>query len=197
MWACQSIHWVKVCLCNQHDNGRFQDQIVLVIPLLSGCGGENLIWLRGGTDASKRSFMKTEGFSSLLYFWPYPVLRSWGPKYQLLPCFFLNLSLRLIAANNFLSKLEKQSIFCCNLHEDSCPHVWQISELRKESESGKKEMVEIQMLAEEQVMLLRQQLVAIKRALASTESESNEVRRALDKEVGGALPQRQRQRNTR
>ena len=52
------------------------------------------------------------------------------------------------------------------------------------------------MLAEEQVMLLRQQLVAIKRALASTESESNEVRRALDKEVGGALPQRQRQRNT-
>ena len=49
------------------------------------------------------------------------------------------------------------------------------------------------MLAEEQVILLRQQLVAIKRALASTESESNEVRRALDKEVGvGWQPKRQR-----
>ena len=59
----------------------------------------------------------------------------------------------------------------------------QILDLRKDGETGKKEMVEIQMLAEEQVMLLRQQLVAIKRALASTESESNEVRRALDKEV--------------
>ncbi|XP_076468617.1 uncharacterized protein LOC143299362 isoform X2 [Babylonia areolata] len=58
-----------------------------------------------------------------------------------------------------------------------------IVDLRKDGETGKKEMVEIKMLAEEQVMLLRQQLVAIKRALASTESESNEVRRALDKEL--------------
>ncbi|KAL8592207.1 hypothetical protein ACOMHN_030882 [Nucella lapillus] len=57
------------------------------------------------------------------------------------------------------------------------------TDLRKDGEAGKKEMVEIKMLAEEQVLLLRQQLVAIKRALASTESESNQVRQALDKEV--------------
>ena len=61
--------------------------------------------------------------------------------------------------------------------------VFQIGDLRKDGETGKKEMVEVQMIAEEQVILLRQQLVAIKRALASTESESNEIRKLLDKEV--------------
>ncbi|XP_070191909.1 uncharacterized protein [Littorina saxatilis] len=60
-----------------------------------------------------------------------------------------------------------------------------IGELRKESESSKKETVEIRLIAEEQVVLLRQQLLAIKKALAATEKETNEVQRLLDKELKG------------
>lgn len=69
-------------------------------------------------------------------------------------------------------------------------HVEQIVDLRKEAEVSKKETLEVRMLAEEQVVLLKQQLVAIRRALANTERESNDLRRLLDKEVssGSDLP---------
>ena len=41
----------------------------------------------------------------------------------------------------------------------------------------------MKMLAEEEVVLLRQQLVAIRKALTATDKDCNEVRKVLTKEV--------------
>lgn len=41
----------------------------------------------------------------------------------------------------------------------------------------------MKMEAEEQVILLRQQIVALKKALADAQKESNDVKKLLDKEV--------------
>ncbi|KAK6176827.1 hypothetical protein SNE40_015054 [Patella caerulea] len=58
-----------------------------------------------------------------------------------------------------------------------------VNQLRKNSEKSTLEYVEVKMLAEEEIVLLRQQLVSVKKALAATEKECNEVRQKLDREL--------------
>ncbi len=61
--------------------------------------------------------------------------------------------------------------------------VLQVSELRRDAERSKKEYLEVKMLAEEEVILLRQQLVALRTALRQSEKECGEIRTQLDAEV--------------
>ncbi|RUS70526.1 hypothetical protein EGW08_021714 [Elysia chlorotica] len=57
------------------------------------------------------------------------------------------------------------------------------SDLRKKAENSRKAELELHMLAEEEVVLLRQQLVASRNAMASTEKDSMQVRKLLQKEL--------------
>jgi len=59
----------------------------------------------------------------------------------------------------------------------------QLDEMEADSESNKKQSVKIQMLAEQEVVLLRQQILALRRALSDSEKEAGEMRKKLDKEV--------------
>ncbi|XP_021364139.1 uncharacterized protein LOC110457263 isoform X2 [Mizuhopecten yessoensis] len=58
-----------------------------------------------------------------------------------------------------------------------------INQLKMDANHSKKEYVQIKMKADEKVILLRQQLSAIRKALTSTEKECNEIRKQLDKEL--------------
>ena len=59
----------------------------------------------------------------------------------------------------------------------------QASHLRKAANHSKKECLEIQMMAEEEVVLLRQQLIALRQALRESQQECQLVQKELDKEV--------------
>ena len=59
----------------------------------------------------------------------------------------------------------------------------QVSDLRRDSERSKKQYLEVKMLAEEEMILLRQQLVALRNALRDSEKECVEIRAQLEIEV--------------
>ncbi|XP_074645051.1 uncharacterized protein LOC141901606 isoform X2 [Tubulanus polymorphus] len=59
----------------------------------------------------------------------------------------------------------------------------QIAEIRKEADLSKKEYLEIKMLAEEEVILLRQQQVALRNYLRDIEKECVDVKKQLEKEL--------------
>lgn len=63
--------------------------------------------------------------------------------------------------------------FCCA----------QVSDLKKRTERSRKELFELQMTAEQEVILYRQELVTIREALRSSEVECQELRTFLEKEV--------------
>ena len=58
-----------------------------------------------------------------------------------------------------------------------------MSDFRRDAERSKKQYLEVKMLAEEEMILLRQQLVALRNALRDSEKECIEVRSQLDIEV--------------
>ncbi|XP_048257717.1 uncharacterized protein LOC124151794 isoform X2 [Haliotis rufescens] len=58
-----------------------------------------------------------------------------------------------------------------------------IGRLRNHADNSKKEYIEVKMMAEEEVILLRQQLMAVKKALADTEREGEDIKKQLDKEL--------------
>ncbi|KAL5014613.1 hypothetical protein ScPMuIL_008883 [Solemya velum] len=58
-----------------------------------------------------------------------------------------------------------------------------IGDLKKDAENSKKEYIEVKMMAEEEVILLRQQLIAIRKGLEKAEKECNEVKKHLDREL--------------
>ena len=55
--------------------------------------------------------------------------------------------------------------------------------MRRDSERSKKQYLEVKMLAEEEMILLRQQLVALRNALRDSEKECVEIRAQLEIEV--------------
>ncbi|CAL1545735.1 unnamed protein product [Lymnaea stagnalis] len=57
------------------------------------------------------------------------------------------------------------------------------ADLRKQSETSKKEHLEVRMMAEEEMILLRQQLVAIRRAMTAVDVDCNQVRKKLQREM--------------
>ena len=61
--------------------------------------------------------------------------------------------------------------------------IFQKQDLQSELEGNKKTYEKMKMEAEEQVILLRQQIVALKKALADAQKEANDVKKLLDKEV--------------
>ena len=56
-------------------------------------------------------------------------------------------------------------------------------ELQRDSERSKKLYLEVKLLAEEEVILLRQQVLALRNALRTAELESADIKLQLDKEV--------------
>ena len=64
-----------------------------------------------------------------------------------------------------------------------------MSELKRLASRSKKDYLEIKMLAEEEVILLRQQLVALRKALAQSEQLCKETKKTLEKEVRSQLGQ--------
>lgn len=55
--------------------------------------------------------------------------------------------------------------------------------MEEESDNNRKKNVKVQMLAEQEIVLLRQQILALRRALGDSEKEAGEMRKKLDKEV--------------
>ena len=55
--------------------------------------------------------------------------------------------------------------------------------LQKKCDSSKKQYLELKMLAEEEVILLRQQVIALRSALKLSEKSAETLRKDLDKEV--------------
>ena len=60
---------------------------------------------------------------------------------------------------------------------------FQLDDMEEESENTRKQNVKVQMLAEQEIVLLRQQILALRRALGDSEKEAGEMRKKLDKEV--------------
>ncbi len=58
-----------------------------------------------------------------------------------------------------------------------------MSDLQHDVDKCKREYLEIKMMADEEVILLRQQLVALRKAMASSEKERESTQKHLDKEV--------------
>ncbi len=59
--------------------------------------------------------------------------------------------------------------------------------LRHEVDRCKREYLTIKMMAEEEVILLRQQLVSLRKALATSDKERETVQKQLDKEASVLL----------
>ncbi|XP_064633719.1 uncharacterized protein LOC135491668 [Lineus longissimus] len=59
----------------------------------------------------------------------------------------------------------------------------QVAELKKESDHSKKEYLGVKMMAEEEVILYRQQQVALRKYLQEAERELLEVKKLMDKEI--------------
>ncbi|CAH1785032.1 unnamed protein product [Owenia fusiformis] len=57
------------------------------------------------------------------------------------------------------------------------------SQLGKNSDRSKKDYLEVKMLADEEVILLRQQIVALRAGLSQSEAECNQVKKQLEKEL--------------
>ncbi|XP_067931806.1 uncharacterized protein [Watersipora subatra] len=58
-----------------------------------------------------------------------------------------------------------------------------LHEKEETSENNRKQSVKMQMLAEQEIVLLRQQILALRRALGDSEKEAGEMRKKLDKEM--------------
>ena len=58
-----------------------------------------------------------------------------------------------------------------------------MGEVEEQNESNQKQGVKVQMLAEQEIVLLRQQILALRQALSGSEKEAGEMRKKLDKEV--------------
>ena len=69
------------------------------------------------------------------------------------------------------------------IHDLKLIIIFQRQDLQSELEGNKKTYEKMRMEAEEQVILLRQQIVALKKALADAQKEANDVKKVLDKEV--------------
>ena len=85
-----------------------------------------------------------------------------------------------------LTRYEYQTKYQVYLEPCKCLCLFhlQISDLKKRAERSRKDYLELRMTAEEEVILLRQQLVAIRNALRQSEKECEELRQGLEKEVG-------------
>ena len=59
----------------------------------------------------------------------------------------------------------------------------QVSDLQQDVDKCKRDYLQIKMMADEEVILLRQQLVALRKAMASSEKERETIQKQLDKEV--------------
>ena len=62
-----------------------------------------------------------------------------------------------------------------------------MAELRRSSEQLKKEHNVLKMMASEEVVLLRQQLLALRNALRLSETEAMQIKKELEKEVGNLI----------
>ena len=60
---------------------------------------------------------------------------------------------------------------------------FQINVLKNKSDLNRKQYLQLKMVAEEEVILLRQQLIALRSALKLSEKEGEHLRKELDKEV--------------
>lgn len=58
-----------------------------------------------------------------------------------------------------------------------------MEELSKESENSKKQNIQLDMKAKEEIISLRKQLMAIKSALNKAEREYSDIKKKLEKEV--------------
>ena len=63
------------------------------------------------------------------------------------------------------------------------PPCLQAIDLRKAADRNKKDYVSIKMYAEEETILLRQQMVALRQALRDSDKECQEVKKELEREV--------------
>lgn len=61
--------------------------------------------------------------------------------------------------------------------------------MEEDSEATRKQNVKVQMLAEQEIVLLRQQILALRRALSDSEKEAGEMRKRLDREVNSIIIQ--------
>ena len=59
--------------------------------------------------------------------------------------------------------------------------------MEEDSEATRKQNVKVQMLAEQEIVLLRQQILALRRALSDSEKEAGEMRKRLDREVNSII----------
>lgn len=55
--------------------------------------------------------------------------------------------------------------------------------MENENEGRKKQVITTQILAEQEIILLRQQILALRKALSESEKEAGDMRKKLDKEV--------------
>ncbi|XP_072026117.1 uncharacterized protein [Amphiura filiformis] len=68
-----------------------------------------------------------------------------------------------------------------------------VSELQHDVDKCKRAYLEIKMMADEEVILLRQQLVALRKAMASSEKERETIQKQLDKEMKIKLERKHKQ----
>lgn len=68
-------------------------------------------------------------------------------------------------------------------NHDSVNFVKSIRELKNEADNNKKQCEALKAEAEEHIILLRQQIVALRKALSDAQREANEVKKQLDKEL--------------
>ena len=61
--------------------------------------------------------------------------------------------------------------------------VLQMSELKKRNERSRKEYFDLRMTAEQEVIMLRQELVAVRKSLQTSEAECETLRQLISKEV--------------
>ncbi|KAH9494551.1 hypothetical protein Btru_042421 [Bulinus truncatus] len=83
--------------------------------------------------------------------------------------------------NQIILKMKAMNIWRQNIKQHNFRK--SAADLHKLAESSKKDHIEVKMLAEEQILQLRQQLVAIRKALTATDKESNQVRKKLEREL--------------
>ena len=65
--------------------------------------------------------------------------------------------------------------------------VLQMSELKKRNERSRKEYFDLRMTAEQEVIMLRQELVAVRKSLQTSEAECETLRQLISKEVRDVL----------
>nr|KAI8733110.1 hypothetical protein BgiMline_029055 [Biomphalaria glabrata] len=92
-----------------------------------------------------------------------------------------NLQVENHQLNQIILKMKALNIWRQNIKQ----HNFQKSaaDLQKIAENNKKEHVEVKMLAEEEILQLRQQLLAIRKALTETDKDCNQVRKKLEREL--------------